>query len=675
MTRTMLRLLSTLLLPVLLPLATHAQARVVSARIARVSTAVATLDDVRVRLQWHEGATEGVLRLQAARIDAPDLGYRFGDVDWQCPLRRVGNGGWHCDGAVRGDRGKPLRLSLAIGVADTHARLSRGDAVIGLHRDAATPDLTRIDLRQVPIAWSAALLAKAWPEARLKQGRVDATLAITAATDRPVRVTGPLSVQALGLDTPDGAVAAENVSARLQLDMQLGERTHAALRGHLVGGELLFGNTYVSLQQRSVAVALEAARGGSGGWSLPHFAWRDEEILALSGSAALGADGSLRALELHARSGNLQPLRDGYLSGWLGLAGLGDLELRGRLEADLHLVDGALRSADARLQALGISDPQHRFGFDGLDGDLRFSSTTAVESALQWQGGELYGLAFGAARLPFSSSQGELRLREPVAFPILGGRAGFDHLRIRPPADGHPFEVGFGLALDRLDVGQLAKALEWPAFGGELSGRIPQARYANDRLEFEGGFDMQVFDGRVAVSSLAMERPFGTAPTLSADISLDDLDMEALTGAFDFGSITGRLDGRIDALRLVDWTPVAFDAQLHSQRHDGVRQRISQRAVQDLSSVGDASFANSLQSQLIGLFDDFGYSRLGIACRLADEVCQMDGIGSAGQGFIIVDGSGIPRLRVVGFNRRVDWPTLLERLAAVGSGDVKPVFD
>ena len=106
-----------------------------------------------------------------------------------------------------------------------------------------------------------------------------------------------------------------------------------------------------------------------------------------------------------------------------------------------------------------------------------------------------------------------------------------------------------------------------------------------------------------------------------------------------------------------------------------MRQRISQRAIQDLSSVGDASFVTSLQSQLIGLFDDFGYSALGISCQLRDEVCTMDGLGSAGQGFIIVQGSGLPRLRVIGFNRRVDWPTLVERLAAIGKGDVKPVIE
>ena len=53
----------------------------------------------------------------------------------------------------------------------------------------------------------------------------------------------------------------------------------------------------------------------------------------------------------------------------------------------------------------------------------------------------------------------------------------------------------------------------------------------------------------------------------------------------------------------------------------------------------------------------------------------MSGLGSAGNGFTIVEGAGIPRLAVVGFNRDVDWPTLLDRLKAASTGEVKPVFE
>ena len=236
----------------------------------------------------------------------------------------------------------------------------------------------------------------------------------------------------------------------------------------------------------------------------------------------------------------------------------------------------------------------------------------------------------------------------------------------------------FALALERLDIGQLAQALDLPAFEGELSGRIPMARYQDQRLDFDGGLGMQLFGGTVQVSSLALERPFGVAPSVTADLVLDDIDLEALTGVFGVGSIAGKLDGRIADLRLVDWTPTAFDADLHTDRDAaraaGIEQRISQRAVQDISSVGDASFGASLQGRLIALFDDFGYRDIGISCRLANEVCLMGGLRPvADNAFAIVEGAGLPRLTVVGYNRLVDWPTLLERLVAAGRGEVAPV--
>ena len=35
--------------------------------------------------------------------------------------------------------------------------------------------------------------------------------------------------------------------------------------------------------------------------------------------------------------------------------------------------------------------------------------------------------------------------------------------------------------------------------------------------------------------------------------------------------------------------------------------------------------------------------------------------------------AGLPNLSVVGYNRLVDWPVLLERLSEVGKGNIKPV--
>ena len=65
-----------------------AQARVASAHITRISTPVAVLEDVDVRLAWPADADAGELSLRARGLRADDLGYHWRDVRWSCPLRR-----------------------------------------------------------------------------------------------------------------------------------------------------------------------------------------------------------------------------------------------------------------------------------------------------------------------------------------------------------------------------------------------------------------------------------------------------------------------------------------------------------------------------------------------------------------------------------------------------------
>lgn len=659
-------------------------ARTLQAHIDRVTTAVATLDNVRVHLDWPADAPQGILSLTADALDAPDLGYHYRQLSWHCSLRRDASH-WRCDGDLRAGRGAPLRFAVDLGNASSDASLSRDRAMLAMHRLSATPDDTTLDLTRVPLTWSQALLTRAWQAGRLKAGTLDGQLRVHTPKSQPLQVIGTLAVAGAAVDTPDATIAGESLGGRFAIDYRkTPQLTTVTIDGPLHGGEFLFGNAYVALPTPPVSLHVEGNQRVGEGWRLPVFAWRDGDVLIARGSAAFDRDSNLRALDMHLHSGDLSPLGKRYLSGWLSVAGLGDLQLSGAADASARIVDGRLQDASVALHGADLVDPKGRFRFDNLNGTPRFSATTPVSGTIGWSGGQLYGLDFAAATLPIDSNNGAMQLREAVTVPALGGSLRFDHMTLHPPSDGATAEIRFGLTLDRLDIGQLAKTLHWPAFQGQLSGRIPNARYTNERLDLDGGLTMQLFGGVVQASSLSMERPFGVAPSLTADLALDNVDLQSLTGVFDFGSITGRLAGRIQSLRLVDWTATAFDAELHTVPTHGVRQRISQRAVQNISSVGDTSFTSTLQSQLIGLFKDFGYSRIGISCVLANEVCRMGGLHSAGSagsgsagsettGFTIVEGAGIPHLTVVGFNRNVDWQTLVERLAAASKGDVKPV--
>ncbi len=657
-----------------------AQAHAVRARIDRIVTPVAVLDAVRVELSWPDGADAGRLRVQAGRVDAGELGYRYRDLAWDCPLRRVrvadDDVHWQCDGQIRSGRGAPLRLSVDLGAAETAAVLQGGDARIALQRRAATPDLTTLDLRQVPAQWAQALVAQAWTPAQLQRGTIDGDVAVAVPADRPMQVDARLAVRGLALETSDGSVAADGVGADVDVGLRLpAGALLARLDGRLQGGELLFGNAYVALPETPVAIGFDLDRADGGDWQLPRLHWGDGQALTVDGSARLSPGFDVHALDLQVASTDASALPARYLSGWLGLAGLSGLGLQGGLDATVSLADGELAAATLRMQGLDVHDEGGRFRFDALNGDVRYSADAPVRSAFAWRAGALYGLPFDAAAWSLQSGQGRLTLREPVALSLLDGEIGFESLVVQPPSGEAGLRVQSALRLDGLDIGVLAKSLDWPPFEGQLSGSIPWVRYADNRIDFDGGLSVQLFVGRIDVSQLSIERPFGVAPTVTSDLDLVGLDLHAMTSVFGFGSISGRLHGRIDGLRLVDWTATAFDAELHTEPVRGVRQRISQRAVQNISSVGDASFVTSLQGRLIGLFDDFGYRRIGIACQLRNEVCRMGGLRSAQNTFTIVEGAGLPRLDVVGINRNVDWPTLVERLGAVAGGDVAPVID
>ena len=663
--------LGKMLLIGLLVLATlPVQARTLRAQVESVRTGVGSLQGVDVVLSWPDGAAQGELELRVAKLDMPLLSHQSRDLAWRCPLQRTDDGGWSCSGSLKAAGVAPARLALAILPTSTLAELTVGRQQISYESSAASPDLSRIRLEAIPVAWLKAYLASLWEEGQWTQGRIAGQIDVIAPEAAPFEVLARLKLDDVALETPDGWLAAAGIAAALDLDYrETGDDTRVQATLTTRGGEFLAQGLYAQLPATPVEVAITAEQRGDQPWRLPAFSWRDGQVLRAQGSAELDAAASVQALSLDLALGELAVARDRYLSGFLAPAGFADLVLGGAARAQLSLREGKLQAMALAIDQVTAADPRQRFVLAGLDGDLRWTADAQpVASRLGWQSGAMYGIGLGATQLEFRSAGGELGLVQPSRIAALGGSLRLDDLRWQPPRGERGTRFQLGLTLEALDLGSLSQRLGWPPFTGSIAGRIPAARYEDGVLTLDGGLAMQVFGGSVSLSELVMERPFGVAPTLSADIAIQDIDMEPMTAAFGFGTITGRMDGRIAKLRMVDWSPVAFDARLQSDPDWRGRRRISQRAVEDISKVGGAGLVAGLQTQVLKLFDDFGYARIGLACRLRDNVCAMDGVSSAGDGYTIVEGSGLPRIQVVGFRRRVDWPTLVARLVAATEG-------
>ena len=643
---------------------------VLTARIAALRSGAGTLTQVQARLEWPRGTDQGRLVLQAKSLDFPVLSYKATALDWRCPLQRA-QAGWRCEGPVRvaGER-EPQRLAIEFLPDATVATLSAHGASIVYRSEAALDAHHDVRMEKVPVAWLGAFLGGLWAQGRWSGGSLTGTVGVDAPDAGAFRVGTDLQVDGLGLETPDGLLAAAGLRGRLQVAyVQRGAHDSVDARMQLRGGELLFDRFYTRFPATPVAVHVQAAREGAQPWMLPLLEWRDAGVLVATGSGALDASASLRNLDLRAEFPDLAIARERYFSGVLAPAGFGDLVLSGHSGATLAMREGNVQSFRATLGAVNAVDAKARFVLAGVAGELGWTrDAQAVASTLRWDSGALFGIGLGSTRMDFSSAGGELRLVAPVAVPALGGNLRLEHLRWQAPAGADGARFQFGLGVDDLDLASLSQRLGWPAFTGKVTGRIPSARYQDDVLTLDGALQMQMFGGSLSMDHLVLERPFATAPTLAADVAIEDLDMEPLTRVFGFGEITGRLDGRIDGLRLVDWSPARFDAKLQTDPGWKGKRRISQRAVRDISDVGGSGIAGGLQARALKIFDDFGYARIGLGCKLRENVCTMEGIGSAGDGYIIVEGAGLPRIQVVGFRRRVDWPTLVSRLRAATAG-------
>ena len=53
-------------------------------------------------------------------------------------------------------------------------------------------------------------------------------------------------------------------------------------------------------------------------------------------------------------------------------------------------------------------------------------------------------------------------------------------------------DIGFGLQLTNIDFGKVSQALGLPAFQGTLGGSIPRAHYAQDKIDFDGGLNLEL---------------------------------------------------------------------------------------------------------------------------------------------------------------------------------------
>ncbi|WP_253253770.1 hypothetical protein [Acidithiobacillus marinus] len=459
--------------------------------------------------------------------------------------------------------------------------------------------------------------------------------------------------------SPDGLQAAQNVAATLTGDGQWLRHWQGQLQLRWTQGGVLWSPWYWAAPVRPVVVHSDWQQTAEQ-WRLNRgrIDWPELGTARFTVSQSLHG-GSMR-WDLHDVDVGLEPLFAHWIKPLLPASSFAaQALLAGRLRFSVAGVP-ALHALRWDLQGGSFSSPP--MSLQGVSSHGAWDEHSPLESAVfHWQRATLYHIPLGPVALRLALHPGGFALYHPLDIHLLGGVLHFQQL------SGHWRGAHSGFAmrgdLKGLSMRSLTRIMHWPPFTGTIQATIPELTYHAGTIHTSGELSAGIFGGEVRVRDLQVQNFLGVMPLLRANVSVQGLQLKPLTEAFHFGYISGVLDGNLRHLYLLNWSPEAFQARFATVKTPGVPQKISYQAVQNITKLGGgAGIGGFFQGMFLRLFNTFSYRHLGMGVDLANGIAELSGVGTENGGFVILQGQGLPRVDIVGYNHRVSWDELLARL-------------
>jgi len=507
------------------------------------------------------------------------------------------------------------------------------------------------------------------PELEIAAGTAGFRLRARGEDGGAIRIDSRITLRDLSLANTSGSLAAEGLDVTLEAQARMpepGGRLDYTATLTADAGEAYVEPAYFNLSASPLTLASTGGLDLAGGpVRIDSFLLDHRDVLAASGEAVLrrGEEPAVARADVEIADAVFPGVYTTYLQGFLTGTPLAKLETRGRVSGRVRLDDGGVAALDLALDDLHADDADGRLAIYGARGRIAWDvapDAAPVSSRLVWDGGFVYDAGFGAGTAAFSSTPDRITLQETLRLPVLDGALVVETFAASGLSGDEP-AVEFDARLEPVSLAGITTALGWPALPGKLSGELPLLSVSEGAVTLGGSLVARVFDGTARISELRIEQPFGANRRTSAEVALDNLDLALVTDVFTFGRITGRLDGAIRGLEMLQGRPVAFDARFYTPADDDSPHRISRRALSNISEIAGSGTA-ALSAGFLGLFEEFRYDSLGIRCVLEGDICSMSGVQPAQQGYYLVKGSGLPRIDVIGHSRQVNWPRLVAQI-------------
>ncbi|CAG0927655.1 MAG: hypothetical protein EFKGCFLK_02642 [Rhodocyclaceae bacterium] len=356
-------------------------------------------------------------------------------------------------------------------------------------------------------------------------------------------------------------------------------------------------------------------------------------------------------------------MRD-WLQPWLTTLGLPEWQATGHGRISAEWQARELRRFYAGLEEATLADSTGHLELDGVNARIPWEAGVPNEAEVGIGRGRLGDLPLGGFTLPLKLDGNEAKV-EKLTAPLLDGRLLIDELRLAKSQSGWHGEFEGGI--EGVSMPKLSRALRLPAMAGSLTARIPRIAYEKGVLYLDGALAIEVFDGGIIAHQLRLIDPFGKDRRFVADVTARNLDLGMLTRTFAFGAIEGRFDADLHDLEMQGWKPLKFEVRIASSEGDYPRS-LSIGALKDITALGEAGTPDRLARAPERAGFSFGYSRIGFGCTLRNGVCLMDGVEREGDGVVLMRGTGMPSVSIIGYNRHIDWEALVARIREVIAG-------
>lgn len=503
----------------------------------------------------------------------------------------------------------------------------------------------------------------------ISSGQINADIKIKGNDNGLNNVAVKVAINQLTLQANQGQIATESLNLELDLVARFNKGVWQWQNSNQIKqGELYIAPVYMEIKDKSLSLNANGLWGEQGDITIHQAMLTHQEVIEISTGSFIIPRATMRpdAAHIEVNIKDLEYFTAQYVTPFVEQTGFEGINLKGQLQAEIELEKNELKQLESHFEKFTLIDAQKRFAIENAEGELNWSvnSDFNMPSFIRWNKLYISAIPIEAGRLKFIAKNKKIKLLEQSGISLLGGIFDIKQFNWQHGADGEPI-VYFEGGINNVSLEKLSNALGWTPLSGNISGYIPGVDYQNKTLTLNGGLKVDVFDGTIKINKLALSGLFSDFSRFYMDMEIDKLDLHALTQKFKMGGIEGQLSGFIKNLYLENWQPITFYAWFGTPEDDDSRHRISQKAVENIASVGGGGAADVISKGFLRFFDTFGYDQLGFGCYLHQGVCQLMGVQAADQGYYIIKGGGIPRIDVIGYNPQVDWNVLMKRLARI----------